>query len=438
MPFFLFLLFLLPLSALAQDLSPRGDVRLVVISDLNSSYGSLDYEAEVDSTVARIPRIWKPDAVLISGDMIAGQKADLPDENVRAMWGAFDARVAAPLREAGIPVGFSLGNHDGSGHPGHERDRREAEAFWADPEREATLSFIDRAQFPFYYTFDVGGVFVLAWDATTSVVPHLDWVEAALASPEAQEAPVRIVIGHLPLYAVAEGRNRRGEVLENPEALRALLERHRVNAYISGHHHAYYPGRRGSLELLHTGVLGQGARPLLGTDEPMPPTVTVMDIDVEQGRLRYTTFDAATLAAIDERGLPPVLHGINGFVLRRDVIPSGNYRATLSEVGGTSTSVRGSAYGSYEGDRLHLRGRFEVFDFTGRVSVVAGPREGETAVQPLAWRRDGMDEGHFDEVFSLDADWRDALAAGLIRVMVELDGTDGERWAVLEGTLRPE
>jgi len=43
-----------------------------------------------------------------------------------------------------------------------------------------------------------------------------------------------------------------------------LLERYHV--HISGHHHAYFPGHRGQLELLHTGALGSGPRPLLNSN----------------------------------------------------------------------------------------------------------------------------------------------------------------------------
>jgi hypothetical protein len=53
---------------------------------------------------------------------------------------------------------------------------------------------------------------------------------------------------------VAEGRDRPGEVMNDADALRQLLERYDVHTYISGHHHAYYPGHRGNLQLLHTRV----------------------------------------------------------------------------------------------------------------------------------------------------------------------------------------
>lgn len=309
----------------------RGDVRVVVVSDLNSSYGSTSYEPEVSLVVQRIIDDWRPDLVLAAGDMIAGQRAALSDGEVRAMWAAFDTVVAAPLRRAGIPFGFTLGNHDGSAHPAFQRDRVLAADYWLDPGRDPGLRFVHRTNFPFYYTFLYDDLFVLSWDATRAglinAADEIAWVEDALGSAAARRARMRIVIGHLPLYAVAEGRNRAGEVLSQPDSLRALLERHGVHTYISGHHHAYYPGRRGRLELLHTGALGQGPRPLLGTDTAYN-TVTILDVFFHADSIAYTTYrvDAGAEPAfvpVDDAALPPRLDGVNGPVYRRDLAETG-------------------------------------------------------------------------------------------------------------------
>ncbi|HEY9859361.1 MAG TPA: metallophosphoesterase, partial [Candidatus Obscuribacterales bacterium] len=91
----------------------RGDVRIAVISDLNSQYGSTTYEAEVDKAIALIPA-WQPDLVLCGGDMVAGQSQSLSDAEVQAMWAAFDRHIGAPLRKAKLPYGFTVGNHDAS------------------------------------------------------------------------------------------------------------------------------------------------------------------------------------------------------------------------------------------------------------------------------------------------------------------------------------
>jgi hypothetical protein len=303
------------------------DLRIVVLSDLNGSYGSTTYEPEVHLAVALTRDVWRPDLVLISGDMIAGQRPSLPDELVRSMWNAFDSVVAGPLRAAGIPFAFALGNHDGSGHPGHERDRAFAEAFWRGAPSSG-VAIADSARFPFYYSFSHGDLSVVAWDATTGRLAgdsvQLAWLRAALASPAARRARMRIVLGHLPLYAVAEGRNRAGEVLDEPDALRALLEEHGVRAYLSGHHHAYYPGRRGRLDLHHAGAAGQGARQLIGSALPPVQTASVLDLFLARDSIAYTAYrlsGAGAPAAIDAALLPAEIHGINGWVRRIDLAP---------------------------------------------------------------------------------------------------------------------
>ncbi|WP_035985691.1 metallophosphoesterase family protein [Leptolyngbya sp. KIOST-1] len=306
---------------------PRKDVRLVAISDLNSAYGSTDYDPEVDKAIALLP-FWQPDLVVCGGDMVAGQKASLTPEQIRAMWQAFDDRVAAPLRAQNLPFGFTVGNHDASGARGpnntflFQQERDLATVYWRAPEHSPGVNFIDRSDFPFYYTFEQQGIFFMAWDGSTSQIPadKLAWVEQALASDAAQQAKARILISHLPLYGVAVGRDRPGEVMANPEQLRAMLERYRVHTYISGHHHAYYPGHRGQLQLLHTGILGSGPRPLIDSNRPPWKGLTVIDIDFSDPDLTtYTTYDIQTLRTVEYDELPRFLAGHNGVVLRRDI-----------------------------------------------------------------------------------------------------------------------
>jgi hypothetical protein len=309
-----------------DDSAAAGSLRVVVISDLNSAYGSTRYRPEVGAAIGLIRDHWRPDLVLAAGDLIAGQRPSLEDDQVRAMWAAFDEVVAAPLRAARIPFGFALGNHDASAYPAHARDRQLALAHWRAAERETGLAFVDRAHFPLYYTFRQGPLFVLVWDAASATLPGdtalLRWLDAQLSSEPARTAAFRIVLGHLPLYAVAEGRDRPGEVLDEADALRTRLEGHGVHTYIGGHHHAYFAGRRGTLELLHTGALGEGPRPLLGTGLPSPRTATILDLDAASGEVRYTTViidDGAPADTVPLHSLPRRIDGHNGYVLRRDV-----------------------------------------------------------------------------------------------------------------------
>ncbi len=108
--------------------------------------------------------------------------------------------------------------------------------------------------------------------------------------------------------------------MEHADQLRLMLEKYRVHTYISGHHHAYYPAHKGKLQLLHTGILGAGPRPLIAGNTPPRKTLTILDIRFDSPELTtYTTYDMRTLKVIDQTLLPRFLAGHNGVILRRDV-----------------------------------------------------------------------------------------------------------------------
>ena len=305
---------------------PRGDVRIILISDLNSAYGSTDYIEQVKQAIAFVPD-WEPDLVLCGGDMVAGQDNALSNAEINAMWQGFDKYIAAPIRKAKLPFGFTIGNHDasgslyGGGKYTFESDRSAATKYWNDPKHDANLNFVDRAGFPFYYTFQQNDIFFLVWDASTATIPstQLQWAEKSLASEVAQKSKLRIAIGHLPLYAVAKGRETSGNYLEEADRLRGLLEKYHVHTYISGHHHAYYPAHKGKLELLHAGVLGDGPRRLLSGDLAPNRTVTAIDIKLATSETIYTTYDMDTLKVVEQSTLPPYIDAPNGRITRRDI-----------------------------------------------------------------------------------------------------------------------
>jgi hypothetical protein len=302
----------------------EGSLRVVVVSDINGSYGTTSYTPELHRVMRLIREEWRPDLVLAAGDLVAGQKASLEDEQRRAMWRAFDSSIALPLRDAGIPFGFTLGNHDAS--PSFSRDREIAVEYWRESLHTPRLAFVDSGHFPLYYSFVQGGVFFLAWDAShagaASDGPMLEWVRRQLGSKQARAAAHRIVIGHLPLYAVAVGRNTPGNILARPDSLVALFERNNVALYISGHHHAYYPGRRGNVRLLACGALGQGPRPLLGASSPPMRTVSILDITMDSIACRTFALPSKRsepLREIPLDELPPHVDGVTGRVDRWDL-----------------------------------------------------------------------------------------------------------------------
>jgi len=301
---------------------PRGDVRVVVFGDFNGPYGSVTYPAPVARAVAAIIDVWRPDGVLLPGDLVAGQDRSLPIERFAAMWDAFDAAVAAPLRAARIPYVATMGNHDASnlrvadGSFAFARERDAAAGYWARPEHRAGLDVVADDGAPFTFATRLGPLFVAAIDASGPVVDadQRAWLSAALGTEAAREASARIVMGHLPLVGIAIGRDRQGEVVWEAASLRDLMLAHDVDLYVSGHQAAYYPGRWEGLELLFSG--GVGGRRLRVGDAPARSAVTVVDVWLEPLTLRYTTFDPVGFEAYDATALPARLDGYGGTLER--------------------------------------------------------------------------------------------------------------------------
>ena len=184
-----------------------------------------------------------------------------------------------------------------------QQERDQASSYWNDPSHDPGIEFIDRSDFPLLLYLSVQRHLFhgLGW----LFQPHSGgknwpgWKPPSLARRLNEPGP-EILLGHLPLYSVAVGRNQPGEVMDNADQLRAMLEGYNVHTYISGHHHAYYPGHRGKLQLLHTGLLGSGPRPLIDSDLPPRKALTVVDIDFEDLDLTtYTTYDMQTLRPIE-------------------------------------------------------------------------------------------------------------------------------------------
>ena len=278
---------------------------------------------------------WKPDLVFSAGDLIGGQKSGQSAAQLDAMWAAFEREVREPLQRAGLPFAFALGNHDASAAPGFAPDRDAARRYWQ--AHRPALNYADAGQFPFWYSHilracphtggTAGGtpgktgcqtVFVAVVDATTDTLQSERWLQAQLASPAARSARMRIVMGHLPLYGLSVGRSKAGEVLRSGERLRGLLEQWKVNLYISGHHAAYYLGRRGHLALLASG--GIGARDYVGRPGSARSVVSVLDLDLTSGEARSAPFDADTGQPMAPAGLPARIDGYGGQIERLDLL----------------------------------------------------------------------------------------------------------------------
>lgn len=304
-----------PSGGPAARTSTGADLRIAVLSDLNESYGSTRYSSEVHSAArALIDRV-HPDLVLITGDMVAGQ---MPNLRYSAMWDAFHAAVTEPLRAAGIPVAPAPGNHDASGYPEFAGERREYARQWTDARRVPAVSFVDRSNYPFRYSFRHRGALFVALDATRAgPIPASEraWVDGVLRTgPER----VKLAYGHLPLHPVAHGRL--GEVLGDERLEQAFAARG-LTAYVSGHHHAYYPGVAGGIRQVAMPCLGGGQRVLKGTRGASKKALVVIDVE-NDAIARVDALEAPDFGtAVSRATLPPrIAHGRH-LLIRDDLVP---------------------------------------------------------------------------------------------------------------------
>ena len=302
-------------AALPLNASRRAVLRIGLISDLNGSYGSTSYIPAVDQGLEQLIAL-QPDLVVCAGDMVAGQMRGLSGQQLDGMWRGFKTAVVQPLQRAGIPLLPAIGNHDGS--PGFPGDRAAVGRFWGPISSRMGLGYVDASQFPFRYSVLQDGIFWLVWDASSARVPEdqLVWAQQQLASPQAQAARARFVVGHLPLVGVGQGKDRPGEVLDRGSALQALMENGRVQAYISGHHHAWFSSRRGQLDLIQLGALGSGPRRLLEGGAPAQQTFTLLEIDGRRGAINETTYAVSSGQPLSWVTLPPRLNTRAGLLQR--------------------------------------------------------------------------------------------------------------------------
>ncbi|MGC6482462.1 MAG: metallophosphoesterase family protein [Synechococcus sp.] len=294
----------------------RAALRLGLISDLNSSYGSTTYIPTVHQGLSHLLAL-DPALVVCAGDMVAGQKRGLNAAQLGRMWDGFARDVLQPVRRQGVPFLPAIGNHDGA--PGFTTDRSIASQFWQARHQGLGLNFVASSGFPFHYSVLDRNVFWLVWDASSSRIPtdQLNWARQQLASPQARNAGLRLVVGHLPLYGLSQGRDRPGEVLHQAAAIQALLEDGNVQAYISGHQHAWFPARSGTLDLIQLGALGSGPRRLVNGNLPARQTLTTLDVDWSAGTMHETSYAANNGQPLAWTTLPQQLTGHRG-VLKRN------------------------------------------------------------------------------------------------------------------------
>ena len=271
---------------------------VVVISDLNGSYGSTDYSPRINVAIEKIIEI-NPDLVIATGDLVAGQRVPrLSETNILEMWAAFHATVSDPLALAGIPLAVTPGNHDASNYSGFSLERRIFERQWLD--RKPDLSFLDDTDYPFFYGFDLDGVRFVSLDATVLGPLHGDQMDR-LAALTAGNSKLEITFSHLPLWAVSQQRER--EIIGDDE-LAQLYTQNNVGIHLSGHHHAFYPAMSAGVAYVAQACLGGGARRLIGDTVRSTYSFTVLEITSEGTFDVYALHEPDFTQKIDLSTLP--------------------------------------------------------------------------------------------------------------------------------------
>ena len=218
----------------------------------------------------------------------------------------------SPISKAGIPFGFTVGNHDAS--PSYAKDRTISKHFWQRNAKATNLTFVDSTNYPFYYSYVKNNVFFMSWDAAgAEIKPEVyNWMKVQMTTKIAKKARLRILIGHLPLYAIVESKNKPGEVNSDPEAALSFFKTYGLDLYISGHQHAYYPAEKDGIRFLNMGCIGDGPRKLIGSPAEAQKSYTIIEIPIKNARnFSYKTFTPGN-EVIEKSNLPDSIVGFNG------------------------------------------------------------------------------------------------------------------------------
>jgi Icc-related predicted phosphoesterase len=322
--FIVLLLYLILASAVAgqavdeiADTEQNEALKIVVISDLNGSYGSAKYNKSIPEAISRIAEI-NPDLVISTGDMVAGQRIKplLKRKQLESMWTAFHQNVSDPLADAQLPLAVTAGNHDGSAGKKFSLERLIYQQQWS--KRQPNVQFVDNTYYPFYYAFSLKNVLFISLDAT--LVGHLpavqkDWLVKLLTIGDAQYRH-KVIYSHLPLWPFAQ--NRETEILGDHE-LEEILKEHDVKLYLSGHHHAFYPGYKEGIRYVSQACMGDGLYKYIGTDQRSKRAFTLIEID-RNDKITINAYEAPDFSQpVDFKTLPDKINSRYATLIREDL-----------------------------------------------------------------------------------------------------------------------
>lgn len=283
------------------------DLHFAIISDMNEDSGDTQYSADLRKAIAAIVQT-PTELVLSTGDMVAGMEKGL---NYKRMWAAFHSLVTDPLLAAGIKFAPSPGNHDAATGEKFKVEREEyVRTFNA--KIPGQFDLLPGSNFPLRYAFIYKNVLFIAYDATSIGAlskTQMAWIaDTVTAHPNVR---AKFLFGHMPLHPFAHNRTHehmaaysKNFALEFEE----FLEKNKVTALLTGHHHTFYSGHRnGFTKYISSPLLGGGRRKLLQQSTLSPKGFLLFKYSDARG-LEYRMVATATMTDVGPEALPPALN----------------------------------------------------------------------------------------------------------------------------------
>ena len=313
----------------ANNFSPKDDetpLRIAIISDMNGDYGSAEYSIRVKKAVDNIRNL-APDAVLVTGDMVSGEKKGL---DYKAMWKGFRDSVTLPLTQSNLPMLITPGNHDASGWQGFDLERKIYKEEWINYyndylSKNPNIKLISMDNYPFHYSFAIKNVFFMSINATTQLELSNEqkiWLENQ--SKNATGYKHKVVFSHYPFHPVAIQREN-DFIADKNNAVFKMLKANGVNLFLSGHQHAYYPSVWEGVRFVSQACLGGGPRKYIGTSKTSEYSYTLVDFldEIRVDAYAYPQFSTA----VDRKTLPTSLKTPKGgSIVRDDLALKNNYQ----------------------------------------------------------------------------------------------------------------
>jgi hypothetical protein len=179
----------------------------------------------------------------------------------------------------------------------------------------AGINFVDGDEFPFRYAFAVSDVLVISLDVTLiGSLPDddVEWLYELLGQHRSRFRNV-VVFSHVPVWPVAEKRRQEAT---SDERLHALLVDSGIDLYLSGHHHAFYPGALDGVTYVSQACLGSAPRQLVGSESGRSPKAFTL-VEFKGQRILVGAYRAPGFKTlIDWKTLPRHI-AVGGRMLRR-------------------------------------------------------------------------------------------------------------------------